>query len=288
MRAIYKHEMASFFTSWVGYVFIAILLLFAGIFMSAVCLTTGNTHFEYVLGNMTFVYIVAVPVITMRVFSGERRQRTDQLLFSLPVSSTKIVLGKYLALITLLAIPMAVILFYPPILMLYGIINILPAYASIVAFYFLGAALLAVGMFISSLTESQVLSVGITLAALLLNFFLASLANYAGTAPFVSFVGFLVAAAAVTLIVFLMTKHWLVTLITGVILFGVVISTYVYNSTMYTNLLSKFLEGCSLFYRFDSFMYGTFRFEHILCYVSVAGIFVFLTVQSLEKRRWSA
>lgn len=94
MKAVFRHELSSYFTNLTGYVFGAFLLLFAGIFTMVYNLKSALTNFEYVLGNMSFVFLVIVPILTMRVLAEERRQKTDQLLYSLPLTMTKVVLGK--------------------------------------------------------------------------------------------------------------------------------------------------------------------------------------------------
>lgn len=178
MKAIFEREFRSYFTSVSGYVFAAFLLLFAGIYTMSVCLFGGYANFEYVLGNMSFIFLLIVPVITMKTFAEERRQRTDQLLYALPIGMTKVVLGKYLALLAVFAVPMVIIALYPLVLSLYGTLSFRTILTTFIGFLLLGASLLSIGMFLSSLTESQPLAAGGTFLVLLLNFFSSSLASY--------------------------------------------------------------------------------------------------------------
>lgn len=177
MKAVYIREVRSYFTGLTGAVFAAFLLLFAGIFTMIYNLNAGYANFEYAMGNMPFVFLVIVPILTMRTFAAEKRAHTDNLLYSLPVSMTKVVMGKYFALLTVFVLPVLVICLYPLVLSFFGEVYLPAAYGSIVAFLFLGAALLAAGMFISSLTESQAVAAGVCFAVLLVNFFLADLAE---------------------------------------------------------------------------------------------------------------
>ncbi len=177
MKAVYIREVRSYFTGLTGAVFAAFLLLFAGIFTMIYNLNAGYANFEYAMGNMPFVFLVIVPILTMRTFAAEKRAHTDNLLYSLPVSMTKVVMGKYFALLTVFVLPVLAICFYPLVLSFFGEVYLPAAYGSIVAFLFLGAALLAAGMFISSLTESQAVAAGVCFAVLLVNFFLADLAE---------------------------------------------------------------------------------------------------------------
>ena len=154
MKAVFKHELSSYFTSLIGYVFGAFLLLFAGIYTMIVNINSKLTNFEYIFGNMSFVFLVIVPVLTMRVLAEERRQKTDQLLYSLPLSMTKVVLGKYLAMLVMLVIPMAIVCLYPLILSAYGNIDFTMVLNGALGFFLLGAALLAIGMYVSSLIKN--------------------------------------------------------------------------------------------------------------------------------------
>ena len=178
MKAIFRHEISSCFTNITGYVFGAFLLLFAGIFTMIYNINYGLSNYEYVLGNMSFVFLIIIPVLTMRSVAEERRQKTDQLLYSLPLTMTQVVAGKYLAMLCVMALPMTVICIYPVVLSMYGNVHLPAAFGACAGFFFLGAALLAIGIFVSSLTESQPVAAGICFAAMLLNYYLYDLAGF--------------------------------------------------------------------------------------------------------------
>ena len=120
MKAVFRHELSSYFTGMTGYVFGAFLLLFAGIYTMAVNLNAGLSNFEYVLSNLSFIFLIIVPILTMRVIAEERRQRTDQLLYSLPLSMTGVALGKYAALLVVFLVPTGIICLYPLVLSAFG------------------------------------------------------------------------------------------------------------------------------------------------------------------------
>ena len=151
MKAVFRHELSSYFTGMTGYVFGAFLLLFAGIYTMAVNLNAGLSNFEYVLSNLSFIFLIIVPILTMRVIAEERRQRTDQLLYSLPLSMTGVALGKYAALLVVFLVPTGIICLYPLVLSAFGSVYLPLAFGTAVGFFFLGAALLAIGMFLSSI-----------------------------------------------------------------------------------------------------------------------------------------
>lgn len=152
MKAVFRRELSSYFTGLSGYVFGAFLLLFAGIYTMAYNIRAAVSNFEYVLSSMSFIFLVIVPILTMRVFAEEKRQKTDQLLYSLPLTMPEVVMGKYLAMLVMFLIPLCIIGIYPAVLSHFGKVNLAAAYGALVGFFFLGAALLAVGAFISSVT----------------------------------------------------------------------------------------------------------------------------------------
>ena len=138
MTAVYKRELRSYFTSMVGYVFIAILIFFVGIYFMAYNLFGGSPSFGYVLLSCTIIFMVAVPILTMRSMAEDRRGKTDQLLLTSPVSLTGIVLGKYLAMVTVLLVPILLICFCPLIIAMNGSATLTADYAAILAFFCMG------------------------------------------------------------------------------------------------------------------------------------------------------
>ena len=166
MTAVFRREMGAYFHGVTGYLFMAFVLVFAGIYTMVYNLSGLYANFEYVLDAISFIYLIAVPVLTMRSVAEEKRQRTDQLLYSLPIRLVDVVAGKYLAMLVVLAAPTAVMGLYPLLLSRFGSVYLPTAYASLLAFFLLGAALLAIGLFISSVSESQVGSAVVCLATM--------------------------------------------------------------------------------------------------------------------------
>lgn len=287
MRAIYKHELRGYFTSMTGYVFIAFILLFGGIYTMALNLKGSSPNFEYVLGNMSFSLFIIVPVLTMRVVSEEKRQRTDQLLYSLPISTTEVILGKYFALLTVLAIPLAVMALYPLILKQFGTVYYLTTVGAIIGFFLLGAAFLSIGLFISSITESQMIAAGLSFVLLLINYFLKSLSGMINSAASTSLLAVAIVIVIIGMILYSMTKNVLIGIVSALILAVPAGTVYLIDSSKYENLFPKFLAKFSLFERFYTFIEGTFNIDEAVFFLSVCVLFVFLSVQSLEKRRWS-
>ena len=287
MKAIFKHELSSYLTGVTGYVFGAFVLLFAGIFSMVYNLQYAYTNFEYALSNMSFIFLIIVPVLTMRVLAEERRQKTDQLLYSLPISMVDVVMGKYLAILVVFLIPMAIISLYPLVLSQWGNVFLPASYGAIVAFYLLGASLLAIGMFISSLTDNQAVAAGLCFVVMLLSYYLSSLADFLPTTAKASYTAFAVLILIVAVIFRLMTKNTLSTLILAVVGEGALFIAYSVNSSSFEGLFASVISEVSVFDRFYEFINGVFNLTSVVYYLTVIAIFLFISVQSLEKRRWS-
>ncbi len=287
MIAILKHELKLYFHSLTAYVFGAFLLVFVGIGAMLYNLQAAVSNFEYVLSFSSLVFVIIVPILTMRVIAEERKQKTDQLLYSLPISTTQVVMGKFLALLVLYLIPLAIISTYPLIFRQYGDVYLLASYGSLLAFFIMGGALLAVGMFISSLTENQGLAAGIGIAAILLNYFSVQLAEYVSSTAFGSAAVLFVLAGCVGWLIAHLTKSENLGYGIGLGLMAVVTGGYWLNSSSFEGLLPKLMRSLSLFDRLDTFVNGVFDITGIVYYLSVTVFFLFLSVQSLEKRRYN-
>ena len=287
MTAVFRHELSSYFKSVSGYVFGAFLLLFGGIYTTDINLNAGLTNFEYVLDYMCIIFLIIVPILTMRVVAEERRQRTDQLLYSLPLTMTEVVLGKYEALLVVFLAPMAVIGVYPLILSAFGNVYLPAAYSAWLGFFLLGAALLAIGMFISSLTESQAVAAGLCFVVMLVNYFITSLAGFISTTAFASFAAFTVVILALAGIVWFMTRSGLASGVLALVLEAVLLFFYAGDTSAFEGFFPEVMENLSLFDQFYQFVNGVFDLRAVVYLLSVSGLFLFLTVQSLEKRRWS-
>ena len=287
MSAVYKKELKTYCTGMTGPVFICFILLMTGIFTVVYNLQGLYPNFEVTLNQVVFVYLLAIPVLTMRSIAEEKHSRTDQLLYSLPMSVTSIVMAKYLAMVTVLAIPVCVMAFYPLLLATFGTVHLASAYAMLLAFFLLGAALIAVGMFISSLTESQVIAAVISLAATLLIYVMPGIANMISTDASTSLIGFLAFAVVIGRIVNSMIKNTVVSLCVTGILALLVVGVYLVDSSLFAGAIPNILTAVSLFDRLTTFQNGMFDLTAIIFFLSVCGLFVYLTVQSMEKKRWN-
>lgn len=287
MIAVLKHELRTYFRSLTAYVFGAFLLCFIGIGALIYNLQAAVSNFEFVLNFSCLVFVIIVPILTMRVIAEERKQKTDQLLYSLPISTSQVVLGKYLALLVVYLIPLAIISLYPLIFSRYGDVYLLTAYGSIFAFFVLGAALIALGVFISSLTENQGFAAGIGIAAILLNYYSVSLSESVSATSFGSLIAFAALIVALGFVIRHLTRNEKLAWGVSIVLYVILLVSYWMEPTVFEGLLPKIMTELSLFERFYVFVNGVFDMTGIVYYVSIIVFFLFLSVQSLEKRRYN-
>lgn len=288
MLAIYKRELKSYFHSMTGCVFIAFLVMFTGIYFMAYNLNAGYPYFSYTLSGSLIVFLVGIPLLTMRSFSEERKTKTDQLLLTAPVSLTKVVLGKYFAMVTVLAVPNVIFCLFPLLIKLQGTAYLLVDYSSIAVFFLLGCVYLAIGMFMSSLTESQIIAFISTFGVLLLLYLWDGILSFLPSSAFSGMIGILLILTLIVVYIYHMTKNWM--LAAGIEAVGIAAALIVYfvKSSLYENLLTKLLGRLALA---DVFMNisssNIVDVSGLLLYVSILIIFVFLTIQTIQKRRWS-
>ena len=287
MGAIFRHELRNYFHSLTAYVFGAFLLAVVGLGSVLYNLQAAVSNFEFVLSFASIIFVVIVPILTMRTLAEERRQRTDQLLYSLPITTTQVVLGKYLALLVVYLIPLAVISLYPLLFSQFGDVYLPTSYGSLFAFFMMGAALLAVGMFLSSLTDNQGFAAGIGIAAILLNYYSVSLAEYTSSTAMGSLIALYVIALLLGVLIRGLTRNENLAYGVTFALIAALSVAYFVNSTAFEGLLPDIMTKLSLFRQFNSFVNGAFDLTAIVYYVSVMGFFLFLSVQSMEKRRYN-
>lgn len=287
MTAIYRRELRSYFQGMTAYVFIAFLLVFAGIYTMLYNLNAGYPNFEYVLQAMAIIFLIAIPVLTMRVIAEERRQKTDQLLYALPLGMTRVVLGKYLAMLTVVAVPCAIMGLYPLLLSTFGSVFLPTAYGTLAGFFLLSAALAAIGLFISSLTENQAVAAGLCFGVMLLLYFMSDLSDLVPDSAGASLAALLVTVLVVAGLVRLFTHSTIAALIVAIVGEVGLFAAYLAVPDAFSDLFSKLVDGLSVFERFYTFADGIFDLSAALYFLSVIAVALFLAVQSMEKRRWS-
>ena len=287
MTAIYKRELKSYLTSMVGYLFIFFVLVLTGIYFSAYQLSAAYPKFETTLSAVTFVFLIGVPILTMRVLAEERKQKTDQLLLTAPVSVGNIVTGKYLALVTVYAIPILVLCTYPLIMSKFGTVDFGTAYTAILGFFLLGCANIAIGLFMSALTESQVIAAVLTFVLLFAFYMMNGISSFFSKTSMSTCVTFELLILAAAIIVYTMIKNVLISAAVGVIGEVILVIVYLLKSSIFEGGIQKVLDIFNLSGHFDNFTNNIFDIKGIVYFLSVIAVCLFLTMQSILKKRWN-
>jgi len=246
MKAIYKKEFKSYFNSMMGYVFVAFVLLAVSIYFSAFNLGMGYPLMGSTLSSVVFLFLILVPILTMRSLSEEQKNKTDQLLYTSPVSVGEIVFGKYLALISVFAIPVLVICLYPLILDGYGTIDFGMAYLAIVGFFLLGCAYISIGFFISSITESQIIAAVISFGVLLFTYLISGISGFFADTAITSLMAFTVLLLVFCLIYYIMAKNIIASAAVFVLGEAVLVALYFAKRTWFEGAIAKVLKTFDL------------------------------------------
>ncbi|CVI72825.1 MAG TPA: ABC transporter permease [Candidatus Anaerobutyricum stercoris] len=288
MRAIYIKEMKSYFHSLSAYLFLALFLAISGVYFSVICMSYGYTDYAAnIYSNITIIFIIIVPILTMRLMAEERKQKTDQLLLTSPVRVTGIILGKYLAVLTLLLGAVVITFLQAAVLSMYGDVNWLTVLTGGLGYFLVGASLLAIGLFISSITESQMIAAGISFGVVLLCMLLPNLSDIVpGRARYT----YIVCGIVIVLLAWFFyeeTKSWKAGVIT-MVLGAAVLGLFAWRTPeLFDNGLSKIIDWFSIMDRFNDFCSGILNASSIIYYLSFIAVFIFLSIQTIEKRRWN-
>lgn len=287
MIAIFKREFKSYYSGMMGWLLTGVMLLFGGLYFTAANLQGGYTNFTISLYSFVIVLLIFIPLLCMRSFAEEKRSKTDQLLLTSPVSVSGIVMGKYLALLAMFAVPVAIFSLYPLIMLLLGGVDLVASYAGILGYFFMGAACIAVCMYLSTLTENQIIAALSGFGVLLVAYLLPSIQTLFTTGSGLAMAAFVVILLSASVIVGLRSRT--LTLGAGVFLVGFVLLTILFNtkSAALTSAFTSVLGALALFEPFLEFVNGLFSVTALVYYLGVIVLFLFLTGQALEKRRWN-
>lgn len=290
MTAIFKRELRSYFHGMLGYVLTAFLLASSGIYFLALNLGYGLTDFGYyTLYRTIFMLLLYIPVLTMRSLAEERRSRTDQLLLTSPVPVWGIVLGKFFAMCAVFALPclMDVVM----ILILWALGGTVPAlaanFAALLCYFLLGCAAIAMGEFLSGLTENPIIAAVAGFSVLLLAYMMPSLRSLFNAGSAVALAVFTAIAGAASLMAGLRTRSFILGCLTFAALCLGLTGLFLLQSAWLTEAFSAVLSVLCFFTPFEDFVNNSFSLPTLVYYLTVTGMFLFFTVQSIEKRRWN-
>ena len=287
MLAVYKRELRAYMNNVYGWLFMAIFLLFTGYMMFQNNLYDGAPEFELTLSASQYALLLLIPILCMRSMAEDRHNKTDMFYLSLPMKTASVVLGKYFAMLTVYAIPCVILCVYPLVLGVFGPLNYLVAYLSILLYLILGAALIAVCQFLSSLTDNLVIAAVLGVLAVAVLLFAPFLSYVIPLTAIASFIGFVVLALLLAGIAFLATHNLNVTAITAAAAVVPLSVVYILSRSSFEGLFPSLLRFISPFAHFATFcQFGTFSVQSLILLLSYPVLFVFLTVQSADKKRW--
>lgn len=287
MIAIYKRDLKGFFTGMMGYVLLAFFLAVGGLYFTVMNLMGGYPDLSYTLYNNLFVLLVLVPLLTMRSFAEERHARTDQLLLTSPVPLWRIVLGKYLAVLNVFGLAVLVFALYPLIMSRGGAVSYRQSYAALLAFFLLGAACIAIGVFLSSLNENQIVAAVCSFFVLLLAYLMPSIQTLFTVGSALAMGVFLVLAVLGAAYAGWHSRSWGLGLGVFAVCCAAILVLFWLRSAALTSAFSSLLGALCLFSPFETFVSGLFSLSAVVYYLSVTALFLFFTCQTLEKRRWN-
>ncbi len=287
MIAIMIREFRTYFQTPVGYVFMGLFLLVAGFFFTFGNLMNNSSYYTSFLGNILFLYLFAVPLLTMRLLSEERRQRTDQLLLTSPITVVDIVLGKFFAAMLVFLVTLLVTVLYAVVVGIFGDLAVWQTVGGYIGFALLGSSFIALGILVSAVSENQVSAAFFTFFALLFIWFLNLVKTVAPTDPTAS----TIFAAALVLglagFFFANTKSWIAS--GAVVLLGAaaIVVLHLLHPPFFNGLIPDVLDWFSLLDRYDGFTLGLLKLQEVVFYLSFTSIFLFVTIRMVEKRRWA-
>ena len=287
MTAIFKREFKSCFTGMIGWVIAAVSLFFLGLYYTNRNLLYASSDFATVLYTMTMILLFLLPAISMRSFAEDRKNKTDQLLLTSPVGIPSIVAGKYLAEVAVFALPLAAAVIMPLILTAFGTVSLVAAYSALLGYLLLGAACLAVGTWISALTENQILAYLATFGTLLVAYLMNGIQTMFTTGNLLAFVVFMVIVLVAAILVGVSCKRLTAGLTVFCIGAAAVFILFLVRPAWLLTAFNAVLDALALFEPFKDIVGGMFSIPAIVYYLSVIGLFLFMTGQALERRRWN-
>lgn len=286
MTAIYKKELHAYFTSMTGYICMAFMLIVIGIYFSIINMSSAYPYFGYTLSCVLILFLLMTPILTMRIMAEERSRKTDQLLLTAPVPLWKVVMGKYLAMLTVLGMTLLIICLYPLIMSRYGTVSYSMAYTAVLGYFLYGAACIAIGLFLSSITESQVIAALLTFFALMMFYIVNIIADALPATAMASYLIWAFVILFAAWLIYNLTSNAKIAIGAAVLAEIINFAIYFAKAEWTAGSVSKALRAFDISSHFTNFASGIMDLTGILYYLSIIVFCIFLTVQSIQRRRW--
>jgi len=286
MIAIIMKELRTYFSQMTGYIFLALTILLTALFFVMVNVFSLNPNYHHVLNSTTILFFLIIPTLTMRLFADEVKNRTDQLLFTSPLAIWQIVVGKYLAAGALFVGAMAVTMLFPVIISQYGSLPVEQIVGAYLGYILMGLGFISIGLFVSVMTENQIIAAVATSGAIFFIFILDGLAGGMPADALSSLVFICLLILALAGVLYNSTKNIFAAVVLAVIGFAVAILMFYIDRLMFDAIIPRMFRWLSVFSRFDSLTRGVLNLADIVYYVTFPLVFIYLTVNVIEKRRW--
>ena len=269
MSAVFKREFRSYFNNLIGYVFLGALFCIIGFLTLIENLISGYAQFEYNLGYASLFFIILIPILATRTMCDDKRQHINQLLYSLPIRSLSIVLGKYLAIVAVIGIGCVGIAVVPLILASFGTLAMRTVFSSLFAFFLLASLLAAICMFVSSLVGSQIIAtlVGILSCAVL--YLISLIVSSIPSGALASFALFIVLVLLVAGVAYFLSRNALVTVGTAALGIIPLSVAYIRNPSSFEGKFAKTVSYIAVFDRFYTFLNGSFDLTAVVFFLSI-------------------
>ena len=282
MGAIFRKEMRTYFTTISGYGFLGFFALITGYFFIGQNIVGSSANYNDTLTGSMIMFLILVPVLTMRLFAEESRQKTDQLLYSVPIKVTSIVAGKFLAAVCLYFIALVITFVFPIVLSSFGNVDWGMTLTGYLGYFLMGMCLISVGLFISVLTDNQIVAAVSTFAVVFVLFMMDNITSSLPATIFSSLIFVGIAVIILAVMVYSSTKSFAPTAI-----FAVMTGVYVVKPTLYDGVMAKVLSWFSILGRFENFYLGIISIADVVYYITFSIALLYLTVNVIEKRRWN-
>lgn len=287
MLSIFKKELRTYFNTITGYGFLGFFVLITGYFFVSQNIVSANANYNETLAGSMIMFLILVPVITMRLFAEEARQKTDQLLFSSPIKITDIVVGKFLAAVVLFLVGLVITLIFPIILSRFGEIDWGMTLIGLLGYFMMGACLISVGLFISVLTDNQIVAAAATFAVVFLLLMMDNISSSAPISVAASLIFVIILILAIAFILYNSTKNISVAGIFVLLGFVITGGLYLFKPNLFDGVIVSTLGWFSVLNRFENFYMGVISISDVVYYITFSLAFLYITVSVIEKRRWS-
>lgn len=286
MLAIFKKEFYSYFYNMSGYIFLGLFIFIASVFFSLLNIFQGFPDFQYVISDMTILFLIIIPILTMNLYAQEIKNKTDQLIFTVPVSITKITLGKYFAAVTLFSSAIVITFLLPITLSFFSSLPLAQICGTYLGYFLLGLCFISIGIFISALCENQIAAAISTFAAIFVCFMIDNLATIFPTDKNSSTLFIFILILILCGMIYTRIKNFIPTAIIFIIMTILLIAAYFFNLPIFDSAVYKISNFVSLLSHFNNFSAGILNLSDIIYYLSFISLFLFMTINTIEKRKY--